>query len=255
MMRHFFTLFILWVSVLSASAQEQKDRPQTVGRLADEAVTAQHDTIGVVGGMLTDGYIMPQRMADGGAYAAPDTLHLPPLGMHGEVLPMVMRPLYYGGWGLWNTWGLHEGLNVSLGASVFAQFGKNARGGAGFAQNISAMYAVPLSKRASLAVGGYFDNVMWGHGTYRDAGLSAVLGYKLNERWELYLYGQKSLAQRNAFVPLAVYDMGNIGDRIGTAVKYNVSPNVSVQVSVEQGWMPSQRHAYFDQYNYPLQRP
>ena len=82
-----------------------------------------------------------------------------------------------------------------------------------------------------------------------------MLGYKLNERWELYLYGQKSLAQRNAFVPLAVYDMGNIGDRIGAAVKYNVSPNVSVQVSVEQGWMPSQRHAYFDQYNYPLQRP
>ena len=94
MMRHFFTLFILWVSVLSASAQEQKDRPQTVGRLADEGMTAQHDTIGVVDGMLTDGYIMPQRMADGGAYAAPDTLHLPPLGMHGEVLPMVMRPLY-----------------------------------------------------------------------------------------------------------------------------------------------------------------
>ena len=56
-------------------------------------------------------------------------------------------------------------------------------------------------------------------------------------------------------MPLAVYDMGNTGDRIGAAVTYNVSPNVSVQVSVEQGWMPSQRHAYFDQYNYPLQRP
>lgn len=194
--------------------------------------------------------IMPQPMTTANA----DTLFLPATDMRGVAMPFVMRPLGYGGWGLYDTWGLHPGLNLSLGASVFAQFGKNARGGAGFTQDISAMYAMPLGKKASLAVGGYLDNVMWGHDTWRDAGLSAVMGYKFNERWEAYLYAQKSLTTRNAHIPLPIYDIGNIGDRIGAAVKYNFSPNVSVQLSVEHGWMPSPRHQYFDQYNYPVPR-
>ena len=73
-----------------------------------------------------------------------DSLNLPAIGMRGEVLPMTLRPLY---WGNWYNWSLHKGMNVSLGASVFAEFGKNARGGAGFTQNVSAMYAVPVTKK------------------------------------------------------------------------------------------------------------
>lgn len=162
-----------------------------------------------------------------------DSLNLPTIGMRGEVLPMTLRPLY---WGNWYNWSLHKGMNVSLGASVFAEFGKNARGGAGFTQNVSAMYAVPVTKKLSVAVGGYFNNIMWQHDTWREAGVSAIMGYKFNDHWEAYLYGQKSLAGNRRFMPCTVYDISNIGDRIGAAVKYNVNPNFSFQVSVERGY-------------------
>lgn len=178
--------------------------------------------------------VMPSFL-DGLGGEPSDSLHLPVLGMRGEVLPVTLQPLYWGGW---NSWSLHRGLNVSLGASVFAEFGKNARGGAGFAQNISAMYAMPVTKKLSVAVGGYFNNVMWQHDAWREAGLSAVVGYKFNDHWEAYLYGQKSLAGNRRFMPCTVWDISNIGDRIGAAVKYNVNRNFSFQVSVEQGWTP-----------------
>ena len=126
---------------------------------------------------------------------------------------------------------------MNVGASVFAQFGKHARHGAGFSQNISAMYAMPLTDKLSLAVGGYLNNVYWAHDSYRDAGVSAVLGYQFDEHWEAYLYAQKSLVDNNKFhrfTPYPLYDMGELRDRIGAAVKYNFSPNFSVQLSVER---------------------
>ena len=165
-----------------------------------------------------------------------DSLHLPTLGYDGRVLPLAAYPFYpYG----WSSWSLHEGLNVSLGASVFAQFGKHARHGAGFAQNLSAMYAMPLSKdrKWSLALGGFVNNVYWNHSSAREAGLSAVLGYQFDEHWEAFLYGQKSLVSSPG-VPYPLYDMGALGDRIGAAVRYNVSPSFSVEVSVEHSSMP-----------------
>ena len=71
-----------------------------------------------------------------------DSLHLPALNTNGQVQPFHLSPLYWGGWYNWN---LHRGLNINLGASVFAQFGKNAHHGAGFTQSISAMYAMPIT--------------------------------------------------------------------------------------------------------------
>ena len=120
---------------------------------------------------------------------------------------------------------LHPGFNVSLGASVFAPIGKHRYGGAGFSQDITAVYAVPLTNRLSLAVGGYFSNITWGHHSYRDAGVNAILGYRFNEHWE----------------PL--YYMHDVGDRIGAAVRYTPNHTFSVTVSVEgrsePSWLPA----------------
>ena len=63
------------------------------------------------------------------------------------------------------------------------------------------------------------------------AGLSAVLGYKFNDRWEAYLYGQKSLMRPK--VPLPYYNMMDLGDRLGAALKYNFSPSFYIELSVE----------------------
>lgn len=176
-------------------------------------------------------YVLPNRYDNDFLYQYRDSLHLPPLSFNGHVRPIGMYPLSWGGW---YSWDLHKGLNVSVGASVFAQFGKHARHGAGFSQNFSAMYAMPLTDKLSLAIGGYMNNVYWAHDSYRDAGVSAVLGYQFDERWEAYLYAQKSLVDNKKFMPYPLYDMGELRDRIGAAVKYNFSPNFSVQISVER---------------------
>ena len=177
---------------------------------------------------------------------AGDTLHLPTLTADGHVMPMARYPFYHYGWGGWNTWDLHEGLNVSLGAAIVAQFGKHARHGAGFGQNISAMYALPVTPRLSLAVGGYMNQLYWGGDVVRDAGVTAVMGYRFDDHWEAFLYGQKSLAGEKR-MPMPFYDMGILGDRIGAAVRYNFNPSFSVEVSVEHQSMPW-RDSFYDTY-------
>lgn len=174
---------------------------------------------------------------------ATDTLHLPEVNGNGQVCPPCAYPMAWGGCG---NWDLHPGLNMNVGASVFAQFGRGARGGVGFGQNISLMYALPVNNHLSVAVGGYLNNVYWAHDSYRDAGLTAVVGYKFNDRWEAYIYGQKSLTNNYGGglyggAPYSLYDMRAIGDRIGAAVKYNVNSTMSIQVSFENVWMPSRK--------------
>lgn len=159
-----------------------------------------------------------------------DTLNLPTLNMKGQV-PLMTYP--YDGWWGFNNWTLHKGLNVNLGASVFAAFGKGAPKGAGFAQDLSMMYALPLTKRLTLAIGGWVSNAYWAHDRFTDAGVSAVLGYKFDEHWEAYVYGRKSLV--NKPIPYRFCTMDDLGDRIGAAVKYNFSPSFSVLVSVSMG--------------------
>ena len=159
-----------------------------------------------------------------------DTLHLPTLNHYGQV-PINMFP--YNMWGGYHSWNLHQGLNMNLGASAFGSWGGGSYLGTGFSQDVSLMYAVPLSKKMSLAIGGYFNNNFFAHDSFRDAGISAVLGYRFNEHWEAYLYGQKSLVKKP--FPMPLYGMGYVGDRIGAAVRYNVNPTMSVEVNVE--WM------------------
>lgn len=158
-----------------------------------------------------------------------DSLRLPVLNRYGR-MGIGRYPMEWGGM---YDWELHKGLNVNIGASVFAMFGKNAPHGVGFGQNLAAMYAVPVTDKLSFAVGGYLNNVYWAHSSYRDAGINAVLGYKFNDHWEAYLYGQKSVMNKR--MPLPLYDMNNLGDRIGAAVRYNFNPNFSIQVSVSAG--------------------
>lgn len=196
-----------------------------------------------------------------------DSLMLPPLNAQGQVDTTCRYPLAFGGW---NSWGLHRGLNVQIGASVFAEFGKGAHSGAGFQQNIALMYAMPINDKLSVAVGGYLNNVNYAGGNWHDAGLSAVMGYRFNEHLEAYIWGQKSITNnvgnrlryglydgyyggyglggygfggfsRNfyGFPSYSAYDLSGIGDRIGATLRYNFNNNMSIEVTVENRWMPS----------------
>lgn len=223
-MKRSVLIFSLLLCCAVVSAQEVKN-----GIVAPDTATV---TVGsleptLIGGSdaQTDMYVYDDYRGE--PLEPADTLRLPMLNRFGQAY-VGMYP--YDWFGMYD-WQLHKGLNVSLGASVFATFGDSPWKGAGFAQSISAMYAVPITDKLSLAVGGYMNNLYWSHDAYRDAGINAVLGYKFDEHWEGYIYGQKSLVNKN--MPLPLYDMSRIGDRIGAAVKYNFNPQFSIQVTVE----------------------
>ncbi len=161
------------------------------------------------------------------------------------------------GWGypaapyLYNSFGgLHTGLNVSLSMSVFAQFGKHARGGAGFTQSIDATYVQPLGRKAWLAVGGYVDHTNWNGDSFTTGGLYGELGYQFDDYWAAYIYGRKSLVNDGSLgygYPMGydyygLYDTGmmgyDLGDKLGAAVRWTPNEKFSMQLSVEKNWYP-----------------
>ena len=218
MKKHIFTMVLATMTALAAYAQEEK--PQNKAEFDDELYNPSLK-------MTTPMTTSPTLSEFG---VSLDSLHLPELDDRGRVMTLGYYPYYFGG--TWSSWRLHEGLNISLGASIFSQFGKHAYGSVGFAQNLSLQYATALTARLSIAVGGYLNNMYWANTTWRDAGMTAVLGYKFNEQWEGYVYGQKSIVT-NVPIPPYLQDLNEMGDRIGAALRYNITPNISVQMSVE----------------------
>ena len=104
---------------------------------------------------------------------AEDSLHLPTLNQWGLMPRLMYSPIWWGGW---TSWDLHEGLNVSLGASVFSTFGSgHSYHGAGFTQNVAALYARPLTDKLSFAVGGYFHRISWAHDSWKDTVMKKLL--------------------------------------------------------------------------------
>lgn len=176
-------------------------------------------------------YITDTYAPSAGIHAlAADSLCLPRINTFGQVDRLGYCPY---SWRRGMAWDLHEGLNLNLGLSVFAQFGKHSYSGVGVTQDLSALYVKPITSRLSLAVGGYLSNINWARDSYRDAGLSAIVGYRFDDHWEAFVYGQKSLTDKRR-MPYCLWDMQELGDRIGASVRYNVNPTMSIEVSVER---------------------
>lgn len=156
-----------------------------------------------------------------------DSLDLPPVNSQ------TGTPVSYPGYSFcgFNNWDLHTGMNTTVDMSVMGSFGKHSYSGVGFSTNIAMMYAKPLSKKLSLAIGGYMSRLSWGAYNYNDVGLSGVLGYTINDKMNLSVYGQKSLT--NPRLPFPISSYGNLGDKFGAMFQYKPSPSVSLSVSVE----------------------
>lgn len=185
-----------------------------------------------------------------------DSLHLPTLWPGGQ-MPDAGN---WSNWGMYPTmaspwgWQLHEGLNASLDLSVFASFGRGHFSGT--SERISAMYAKALTKNLSLAVGGYFQNMNSGIGSMRNAGLSAVLGYRFNDHWKAYVFAQKSLTSSARYAgsvsrlapagpgALWQYDMfgHTYGDCIGAGIQYNFNESTWIEVQLDWTWLPNDFH-------------
>ena len=170
-----------------------------------------------------------------------------------------------------------KGIGLRQPAGEANTFGDHVPHKGGFTQDINVGYLTPLTKNRKLwlAAGGYLQNTIWGGDSYRDAGLYAMLGYRFNEHWEIFAYGQLSLANNyNSYwhrhgwygygpywgmgsplgrSPLG-YGMGAAGANvIGVGAIYHVNPTLSIGVSVEGAWYdnpaPGYNHRY--RYDYP----
>ncbi len=143
---------------------------------------------------------------------------------------------------------LHEGLNASLDLSAFASFGKGHFSGT--AERIDLMYAKPVNNRLSVAVGGYFENLNSGIGSFRAAGISAFVNYRFNDHLEAYVYAQKNLmfnADGNRFGDprhgIGAYDYyGNYADRIGLGLRYNFNQTTFLEVQFDVERRPDSFH-------------
>lgn len=231
-----------------------------------------------------------RRLAEDRAQQAQIDSNLPLIAENGQTV--TPGDFYYPGWGYgFGAWRLHEGLNVNLSASAFAGFGHGNRHGAGFSQDVSLMYVTNLSKKATLAVGGYVNHLTYRSGNYFVGGVNAVLGYQFNEHWSAYAFVQKAFTSDNfgqvfgygspywygygawgyapigyGFAPMA-YGYAPMGwgygavasrfmDRIGGGVTYQWGAHNqnSISVNVEFDHVPTQRNGYYNtsRYDYPV---
>ena len=180
-------------------------------------------------------------LAGDGVSAVPSALHEAPIAgeRHDSLtlsLPTLTSlrtlPAYYGYWGSpltgFSDWRLHQGLNVSLSASAI--WGLGHPGGSGFANSLSLMYAGSVTPKLSFAIGGYTSFLDYGGRQMRDAGLSALLAYQIDEHWEASAFIKKSFAQPRLSPQL--YWLSDVGDKIGASVQYHFNPSFSIGVSV-----------------------
>lgn len=204
-------------------------------------------------------------------------MNLPVVDENGQVQTPATDYYYpfWGGYG-WNSWRLHKGLNVNLGASAFVTSGHGTH--AGFTQDVSLMYVTNLSKKATLAVGGYINNLIYRGDNYTTAGISALFGYRFNEHWSAYAFVQKAFTSDNIY-PLMGYGRPYWGgyygygyaravgmsygpwdnrfmDRIGGGVTYEWGEHNqnSISIQVEYDHMPEQRGNFYNtrRYDYPV---
>ena len=155
--------------------------------------------------------------------------------------------------------GMHQGLNLSVDLSAFATLGKGAPHRGGFGQTINAAYLAPLTRDGKLwgAGGIYLNNVTWGGDAYRGIGLYGMLGYSPNDKWDLYLYGQLSVAANHGSaygryatpywgyrayntLPLSMYNGYGYtppgANVVGIGARYHFSPSFWVQLNVQTEW-------------------
>jgi len=135
--------------------------------------------------------------------------------------------------GGYDCWQLHEGLNASL--STAAIFGLGHHGGSGFAYGLSLAYAGNITPRLSYAIGGYSQLLNYGGSQLRDAGLTAVLDYRIDNHWETTAFVQKSIVEPR--LPYQLYWLDDVGDKIGASLHYHFNPSLSIGISV---WSQSQ---------------
>ena len=151
-------------------------------------------------------------------------------GMVAALMPRLWMPEPF----YMSPWQLHEGFNAQLGMSVTAGFGKHMPRGVGFGSNAAFVYAMPFGERLAFAGGVNMQTLDWGGWKMRNASVFGVAAYRLNERMNVYAFGEKSLVPGGRRLRNCT---GFGEDRWGGAVDFKLGDHVFVQFGVSQSRM------------------
>ncbi|MDD5862004.1 MAG: hypothetical protein PUD15_05515 [Prevotella sp.] len=102
-------------------------------------------------------------------------------------------------------------LHASVDLSAFYLSGDNLPHHGGFSQNVNLSYDSPLVKDGRLwfTGGANFNNVMWGSDNYRSVNLYGRLDYQINDKFDVYLYGNLNLTNnRGSYYTPYLYRRG-----------------------------------------------
>lgn len=148
----------------------------------------------------------------------------------------------YGG-----AWRLHEGLNAQFSLGVTAALGRHAPRGAGFSQGAAFVYAVPLTQRLSVAAGVYAAHMDWGAFRQTEAGVAALVAYRVNPAVSLYGYVSKSFFPRDGLRggPFPLF-LPSGGDRVGAMAEFKIGNHAAIQVGVECASEPGRAPGGFE---------
>lgn len=232
MIRYILTIMTMLISLESYS-QNEVTKGAEVAQVTEVAHVTEVTEVGVVTQLI--------EVSDS-IITSPTPLQLPTLSEYGT---MPTHRFYPYAWHGYDMWDLHQGLNMSVGMRAMTSFNHGPLNGVGFGENIAMMYAdnfKKLSSKLSYGVGLYMDNVNWGAALSRNLGITGILGYQIDDRWTTYLYVQKNILSDHR-MPLPYYNIPGItGDRLGAAVRLNITPSSWIQFSFE---VNNDKHDFF----------
>lgn len=176
---------------------------------------SSNDTISIPSALSSDSLYTPLQVP------VTEAALYRPFGLYG------IAPFPYG----CSTWELHQGLNASIGFNLTFSPDKYAPSGVGFGQDAAFMYALPISKRISIAAGLYASNMNWGFLNYKQIGISGAAAFQLTDRISFTAYGTKSLmpARSKYYYPLPNYNP----DRLGGMFNFKLGESAAISIGVE----------------------
>ena len=154
-----------------------------------------------------------------------DSLSFAPLSPEFDLYGIV--PVSYG----YFPWILHKGFNASFGLTLSFSPSKFAPSGVGFGQDAAFLYAIPVTNRISVAGGLYANHMNWGLMNYKQVGFTGIVGFKLTERTNFYVYGNKSFIPQKPWFEYSVPNFSS--DRLGGMFKFKVGENGFFSIGVE----------------------
>ena len=248
-MQKTITAIIMLMLALVANAQVENTEAKIEGQAVENTATTDVPMQTLQADASSVRSMHPAEVADD--TTSRRLLYLPRYAYGRPYLFSMGMPLTPFGWG--GMWDVHEGLNAEVGMGVMVGFGKNNPfKGASFFSNVSLLYAKPVSKHWSVALGGTLSQFrMWNKNEF--AGNVFALGnYKFDEHWSASIYGSYNhMPGGMAWMDFySTPDMMNFNEnfaRFGAEVTYKFNEKCAISVGVSgdvpvgnnnRPWMP-----------------